>query len=105
MYKLHVFCPDKQKTIDSIIDAASTAGAGIMGNYTHCAFIIKGTGQWKPEPGAHPTIGTVGAMSQIAEVKIEMQCPDDKVDAVDSAIRKVHPYEEPAIEFLKLYTP
>lgn len=73
-----------------------------MGKYTHCAFVIKGNGQWKPGRGAHPAIGKIGKISDENEVKIEMECPDDKVKAVNNAIRAVHPYDEPAIEFLKL---
>lgn len=73
-----------------------------MGKYSHCAFVIKGQGQWKPEIGAHPAIGTIGHMSYVDEVKIEMECPDNKIKSVDSAIRNVHPYEEPAIEFFKI---
>lgn len=102
MYKLYIFCPDNPKIIEKIINAASDAGAGILGNYSHCASIIKCVSQWKSEPGAHPTIGKVGTVSRVQEVKIEMICPENKAQKVKAAVKKVHPYEEPAIEFVPL---
>ena len=84
------------------MDAAFNAGAGGMGNYTHTTFVSKGIGQWKPGMETHPAIGTVGTISHVAEVKIEMHCPEEKAKMVKAAIKNVHPYEEPAIEFIKI---
>jgi hypothetical protein len=102
MYKLFVFAPDKAEAINSIIEAASKAGAGIIGNYSCCAFITKGEGNWKSEKGAHPTIGEVGKMSREPEVRIEMICPKEKAREVKQAIKAIHPYEEPEIDFVEL---
>ena len=88
--------------IERLIDVASQAGAGVMGKYSHCAFITKGVGTWKSEKGAHPFIGKVGETSTETEVKIEMICFTDSITDVVRAIREVHPYEEPAIDFWKL---
>lgn len=104
MYKLFVFCPDDIQVIETIIVAASKAGAGIIGNYTHCGFITKGEGNWKSGPGSHPTIGKVGKISREPEVKIEMVCPKHQAPSVSKAIRSVHPYEEPEIDFVELIT-
>lgn len=102
MYKLFVFVPDKEEVIQSIIFQASKAGAGIIGNYSCCAFITRGLGNWKSEEGAHPTIGKVGEISNEPEVKIEMICPNEKATAVKKAIKLAHPYEEPEIDFVEL---
>jgi hypothetical protein len=102
MYKLFVFCPDKEEVIHSIMKAASEAGAGVIGNYTNCGFYSKGTGNWKSEVGSNPTIGKVGDYSHEPEVKIEMICPKEKAPEIRKAIRKVHPYEEPEIDFIQL---
>ncbi len=101
-YQLFVFCPDDETIINKIIDAASTAGAGILGNYSHCAFVTRGKSQWKSEQGAHPSEGKVGALTKVTGAKIEMICPAKKRNAVEKAIRKVHPYEEPDIQFILL---
>jgi hypothetical protein len=104
MFKLFVFAPDKEEVVNSIISSASKAGAGVIGNYSCCAFVTKGMGNWKSEEGAHPTIGKVGEMSHEPEVRIEMVCPKDKAVAVKKAIKSVHPYEEPEIDFVELVT-
>ena len=100
MFKIFTFAPEDSTS--EIIEAMSEAGAGIIGNYTHCAFITSGTGNWKSEEGAHPTIGEVGQMTQSPEDKIEILCPDDKLVAVVAALRKSHPYEEPEIDVVQL---
>lgn len=79
-------------------EAIGNAGAGIIGNYTHCTFTIKGTGRFKPGEGAHPTIGEIGKLEEVEEDRIETVCTGDKIQAVLSAIKEVHPYEEPATD-------
>ena len=101
-YKLFVFVPDDEKEIVNVIEAASKAGAGIIGNYSQCAFITKGFGNWKSEEGSTPTIGKVGEVSRIPEVKIEMECPTDKAKEIKKAIQKAHPYEEVEVDFVEL---
>lgn len=101
-YKFYVFCPDNEKIISKIINAAADVGAGVIGNYTHCAFIQKGQGNWKSGKGSKPSIGKVGQMTQADEVKIEMECPAKKARAVQMAIRQVHPYEKVVVDFLRL---
>lgn len=98
--KIIVFAPEKD--VKTLIDAMAQAGAGIIGNYSHCAFVTEGTGYWKPLPGAHPTTGTVGALSQEPQFRIEMICPHEKVPDVIAAINKHHSYESPEINVLTL---
>ena len=50
-YKLQIFCPNDNEIIQKIISAASNAGAGVMGSYTQCAFVIKGQGQVESRRG------------------------------------------------------
>lgn len=100
--KFFVFCPDDEKVINEVINAASEAGAGQIEGYTHCAFIIKGQGNWKSPIGSNPTIGKAGEMTRASEVKIEMECPAEKAKAVSEAIKKVHPYEKVEVDFVRL---
>ena len=44
-YKIVVYVPEADA--DKLRDAMGTAGAGIIGNYSHCTFTIKGTGRFK----------------------------------------------------------
>lgn len=88
VYKIFVTCP--QSHTDEIINSMSQAGAGVVGNYTHCAFITHGTGSNLPTDSANPFIGEVGKMFREPEDKIEMICPKEKLEAVIEAIKKVH---------------
>lgn len=102
MYKVFTFAPRDQKIIRNIIDAAFKAGAGKIGKYNKCGFITEGIGTWEAEVGAHPTVGEVGKLQNIEEVKIEMQCSDDCVREVVNAIKNAHPYEEVVIDVFKM---
>ena len=48
--------------LKKVTDALFAAGAGEIGDYSHCAFAFEGTGQFRPEEGADPTEGTVGEL-------------------------------------------
>ncbi|MHA6618919.1 Nif3-like dinuclear metal center hexameric protein [Pseudonocardia sp. DLS-67] len=84
--------------ITSVHEAMSAAGAGHIGDYSHCSFATAGTGQFKPLEGAHPTIGAVGKLERVAETKLEMVLPRGRREAVVAALRATHPYEEPAFD-------
>lgn len=102
MYKLYIFSPKDEKIIRSIVDAASGAGAGIIGNYTHCSFVTEGYGTWYSLPGAKPTIGKVGELSKENEVRIEMECPKGKIQRVVEAVKKVHPFDKFTIDAVEI---
>jgi len=74
--------------------AMGKAGAGKVGNYSHCSFSVKGIGRYKPEKGAHPAIGKIGRLEEVSEERITMQCERRLIKAVITAIKKAHPYEE-----------
>jgi dinuclear metal center YbgI/SA1388 family protein len=88
--------------ITAVHEALSAAGAGRIGDYSHCSFATAGTGQFKPLAGAHPTIGEVGRLERVAETKLEMVLPRHRRAAVVAALRAAHPYEEPAFDLLEL---
>jgi len=95
-YKIVVYVPEDHA--DKLREAMGNAGAGKIGNYTHCTFTLKGTGRFRPEEGANPTIGEIGKLEEVSEVRIETVCEGDKLQAVLQAIRDIHPYEEPATD-------
>ena len=51
------------------------AGAGQIGDYSHCSWSVTGTGQFLPHDGASPAIGTVGTVEQVAEDRVEVVAP------------------------------
>ncbi len=99
-YKLVTFAP--ATTIESISQALFAAGAGEIGNYTSCSFLSIGKGTFFGEDGAEPTVGEAGQLEMADEIRMETIVPVDKVSAVIAALRKTHPYEEPAFDLLQL---
>lgn len=95
-YKIVVYVPENYG--DKLRQAMGNAGAGKIGNYSHCTFTLKGTGRFKPEEGANPTIGSVGKLEEVKEDRIETICEEDKLHAVLKSIKDAHPYEEPATD-------
>lgn len=85
-----------------IVEAMSQAGAGQIGDYSGCHWQVAGTGSFKPEAGADPTIGSVGETETVSEYRLEMIAPAARRAAVVSAMRGAHPYEEPAFDVLNL---
>ena len=98
--KIVVFVPESHT--DIVREAISKAGAGKIGNYTHCSFSSKGIGRFKPEQGAHPAIGKVGELELAQEERIEFVCDRNLIKDVLVAIKKVHPYEEVALDIYSL---
>ncbi len=95
-YKIVVYVPEEHA--DMLREVMGAAGAGKIGNYSHCTFSVKGTGRFRPEDGANPAIGEVGKLEEVAEERIETVCSEGSLQAVLKAIREVHPYEEPATD-------
>ena len=95
-----VFVPAEQS--DALRESMFDAGAGRIGDYSHCSWTAAGTGQFLPMDGASPTIGTVGALERVSENRIEVIAPACARRAVLAAMRASHPYEEPAFDVLEL---
>ena len=95
-YKIVVYVPKTHA--DAVRDALGDAGAGRIGNYSHCTFSVKGTGRFRPEAGADPAIGAVGRLEAVSEERIETVCREEHLEAALRAIKAAHPYEEPAVD-------
>jgi hypothetical protein len=100
LVKIIVTVPENDA--DMLRQAIGDANAGRIGHYTHCSFSSKGIGRFLPQEGAHPAIGQVGKPEEVIEERIEVTCNKDVIDQVISVIKRVHPYEEPAIDVYAL---
>ena len=87
---------------DVVREAMGRAGAGRLGNYFFCSFSSRGEGRFRPEPGVHPAIGTVGTLEKVDEERIEVICDRVILKDVVAAVRKAHPDEEPALDVYPL---
>ncbi|MCK5784034.1 MAG: Nif3-like dinuclear metal center hexameric protein, partial [Desulfobacterales bacterium] len=79
-YKVITFVPETD--VNKVAKALYAAGAGAIGNYSHCGFQGNGTGTFKPLAGSNPNIGKRGKIEQVNEIKLEMVVASDKVAGV-----------------------
>ncbi|MBN1787385.1 MAG: Nif3-like dinuclear metal center hexameric protein [Sedimentisphaerales bacterium] len=100
-YKLVVFVP--VDSLEKVADAIFKAGAGAIGNYSHCSFRSAGEGTFLPLKGAKPAIGKKGKLEKVDEIRFESIVPAGKIADVVKVMRKAHPYETPAFDVIKLY--
>ena len=91
-----------EEDLNDVLDAISSAGGGITGQYTHCAFTNAGVGRFKPSDDAQPHIGAKNKINSVDEWRIETFCDREVAKAVVAAIKEAHPYEEPVIHILPI---
>jgi dinuclear metal center YbgI/SA1388 family protein len=94
--KIVTFVPEAD--VDRVADAMVRAGAGRIGNYSHCSFRSTGTGTFFAGSFASPAVGSIERMNRETEVRLEMVVPEGRVAAVTAALLDLHPYEEPAYD-------
>lgn len=101
--KLVVYVPVSHA--EAVLTAISQAGAGWIGNYSHCTFQTRGIGTFMAQAGTNPYIGKVGELERVEEIRLETILPQSRQNAVISAMKKAHPYEEAAYDIYPLDLP
>ncbi len=96
MRKLVVFVPEEDA--DVIADTLAEAGAGVIGEYTHCTFRAPGTGTFFGGEGTDPYAGEKGRLERVPELRLETVIPAHAAPRAAAAARAAHPYEEPALD-------
>ena len=98
--KIVVFVPLTHT--DIVREAIGKSGGGIIGNYDACSFSSVGIGRFKPNEKANPHIGKANKLEKVEEERVEFVCPRNKAKFIIKAIKKVHPYEEVALDIYPL---
>jgi len=98
--KLLTYVPVASK--DALLEKLFEAGAGHLGNYSHCSFTSEGTGSFLPGQQATPAIGKPGDLQLEPEVQLHITFTHDREKAVLQALFAHHPYEEVAYEVTTL---
>ncbi|MFZ5634327.1 MAG: Nif3-like dinuclear metal center hexameric protein [Bacillota bacterium] len=98
--KLVVFVPADHA--DAVREALAGAGAGWIGNYSECTFMLGGTGTFRPLEGSSPFIGRQGELEKVDEVRLETILPARLAGHVVRAMLSAHPYEEVAYDLYPL---
>lgn len=94
--KLVVFIPEKD--VETVADALDAAGAGIIGEYTHCTFRTAGTGTFLGGENSEPYLGEKGKLERVEELRLETIVPAHALEYAVAEIRKAHPYDEPPFD-------
>ncbi|MGM0844217.1 MAG: Nif3-like dinuclear metal center hexameric protein [Bacillota bacterium] len=98
--KLAVFVPEEDA--EKVRKALGDAGAGHIGNYSHCTFSSPGTGRFLPGEETNPHIGERGKMAEASEVRVETIYPEKLEKKVLKALISSHPYEEAAYDIMSI---
>lgn len=90
-FKLVFFSPTKDTSrILKHIFTALPQHVGKIGDYESCAFVTRGTGQFRPGPGANPVIGTRGELEFVEEDRVEVVVNDvGGSEEIKGAIREL----------------
>ena len=75
---------------DGVREAMFDAGAGHIGDYSHCSWSVTGIGHFLAHDGASPTIGSVGTVERVSEDRVEAVAPASARAAVLAAMRAAH---------------
>ena len=97
---LVVFVP--AEALDAVRDAVFEAGAGRIGEYERCSWYTDGTGTFFGGEASDPTIGERGREERVPELRLETVFPEERHEAIVAALRRAHPYEEPAFDVYPL---
>ena len=91
-----------REALEATRDAVFEAGAGRIGDYERCSWYTAGTGTFLGGEGTAPTIGEVGREECVPELRLETVFPAARHEEVVEALRRAHPYEEPAFDVYPL---
>ena len=99
-HKLVWFVPED--SLDATREAVFAAGAGRIGEYERCSWYAEGTGTFLGGASTSPAVGERGVEERVPELRLETVFPDERQDDIVAALRRVHPYEEPAFDVYSL---
>ncbi len=100
MYLLCFNVPESH--LEIVKNAVFSAGAGKIGNYSHCSWQTLGEGQFIPLANSNAFIGKINTLEKVAEYKVEIVCDETHIKNVVAALKLAHPYEVPSYQILKL---
>jgi len=100
-FKLEIFIPETHFPI--LRQTLQEADAGHIGNYDSCLSYSRVIGTWRPLAGTSPYIGAENEISEEEELKVEVTVRGELLEETISAVKAVHPYEEPVINVIPLY--
>jgi dinuclear metal center YbgI/SA1388 family protein len=98
--KLACYVP--KNSLENVSEAVFAAGAGHIGNYSHCGFSSPGIGSFQGNEKSNPTIGSPNKLELVEESRFETIFPSHLESKVIEVLLKSHPYEEVAYDIYSL---
>jgi dinuclear metal center YbgI/SA1388 family protein len=98
--KLVTFVPTIN--LENVRTALFNAGAGNIGNYTDCSYVLEGTGSFNANENANPFVGEIGKVHFEKESRLEVIFESYKEQKIIAALKENHPYEEVAYDLYNL---
>ncbi|KLU61962.1 putative GTP cyclohydrolase 1 type 2 [Peptococcaceae bacterium CEB3] len=107
LVKLAVFVPEAAVEKVRLALVGAGVGQGITEGehralYAESFFRSSGEGMFRPLPGSAPAVGAIGELTRVTEVKLESILPERLLARAVRALKKAHPYEEPAYDLVPL---
>jgi dinuclear metal center YbgI/SA1388 family protein len=97
-----IVCFVPRSHLAPVQEALWSAGAGVIGEYSKCRFVVDGTGTFEGSEVARPAAGQAQQFEEVAEARLEVVCPERLVPEALRRLRAAHPYEEPACDVYPL---
>jgi hypothetical protein len=99
VYRITTFVPPDN--LDAVLAGVEREVPLVFGPYDRSAWwSAVGVEQFRPLPGATPTVGTPGQVERVATIRLEFAIPRDRQlfeRVINRGVLANHPWEEPAI--------
>lgn len=100
LMKLVTFVPQAQ--FADVRQALFDAGAGVIGKYDQCSFMVEGTGSFRAGKDTNPFVGKKHSLHLEPEIRLETVLWSHLRNDVIRALLSAHPYEEVAYDIYPL---
>ncbi len=100
LFHLTTYVPIAAK--EELLTALHEAGAGNIGDYSHCSFSINGEGQFLPHENSSPNIGEKNSLNHVEKSQLRLIVPKHAKNKVLKALSDTHPYETVAYELIAI---
>jgi len=91
-------CYIPKDSLERVSQAIFEAGAGHIGNYSHCGFAASGEGSFMGNETSRPHIGSPMILEKVEEHRFETVFPVHMEDKIVRSMLAAHPYEEVAYD-------
>ena len=99
---LHLTTYVPKHDAEEIRSALHLAGAGKLGNYSHCSFSVTGQGRYQGNEKSTPRIGVKNELTTTEEEEIRVIVPRHVKNKVIGTLHDSHPYESVAYELIEI---